>query len=153
MCGRYRLSRAEALAQRFALEKLARTPAARFNVAPTQQVAVVFDESPDTLSVARWGLIPSWAKDRKNGNSLINARAETVATKPAFRSAFTKRRCWILSDGFYEWQRPEKGPKIPPRFHAAQRRAFCVCGTLGGVEGKRRCRTPAHLLNHHDRCK
>ena len=78
----------------------------RYNIAPTQNAAIVIaaDDGP-RLQVARWGLIPSWAKDAATGSSLINARAETVATKPAFRSAFKRRRCLVLADGFFEWQK------------------------------------------------
>ena len=78
----------------------------RYNVAPSQDVAVA-RAAPDgrTLAMLRWGLIPSWAKDHAIGNKLINARSETAAEKPSFRSAFRNRRCLIPADGFYEWQR------------------------------------------------
>jgi putative SOS response-associated peptidase YedK len=75
---------------------------------------VIYDESPGVLSSAKWGLIPFWAKDRKIGSSLINARCETVAVKPAFRTAFKKRRCLVPADGFYEWKKVAAG-KIPHR--------------------------------------
>ncbi len=107
MCGRYtlRVSPVE-LAEIFgALEPIEWTP--RYNIAPTQAVAVVRPAAEGKgreLSRLKWGLIPSWSKDAKIGSSLINARAETVATKPAFRSAFQNRRCLIPVDGFYEWQ-------------------------------------------------
>jgi putative SOS response-associated peptidase YedK len=89
-------------------------PAPRYNIAPTQTVSVIYDESPGVLSSAKWGLIPFWAKDRKIGSSLINARCETVAVKPAFRTAFKKRRCLVPADGFYEWKKVAAG-KIPHR--------------------------------------
>ena len=78
----------------------------RYNVAPSQDVAVA-RAAPDgrTLAMLRWGLIPSWAKDPAIGHKLINARSETAAEKPSFRSAFRHRRCLIPADGFYEWQR------------------------------------------------
>lgn len=87
----------------------------RYNVAPTQDAPVVRQIADDDrgaggghgVSMLRWGLVPSWAKDVKIGASLINARAETVATKPAFRSAFVRRRCIVPVSGFYEWQRAE----------------------------------------------
>ena len=82
----------------------------RYNIAPTQPVAVVPNDGKNRLDFFTWGLIPSWAKDPQIGNRLINARAETLAEKPAFRSAFRRRRCLILSDGFYEW-RPVTGSK------------------------------------------
>lgn len=111
MCGRFTLSApAEQLAQQFDLpEEPITVP--RYNIAPTQPVAVV-RANPETKArewaLTLWGLIPSWAKDPSIGNSLINARAETVAEKPSFRSAFKRRRCLVPASGFYEWQRQEK---------------------------------------------
>ena len=77
----------------------------RYNVAPSQSVAAVrFERGERRLSMLRWGLIPGWAQDPSIGNRLINARAETVGTKPAFRAAWsTRRRCLVPADGFYEW--------------------------------------------------
>jgi putative SOS response-associated peptidase YedK len=107
MCGRYtlRVSPAE-LAEIFGvLETIEWSP--RYNIAPTQMVAAVRpveQGSGRELALVKWGLIPFWAKDAKIASSLINARAETVATKPAFRAALKKKRCLIPADGFYEWQ-------------------------------------------------
>jgi len=81
-----------------------------YNVAPTQKVLCIRDHDEREFFKARWGLIPSWAKDSKIGNSCINARVETVDTKPAFRSAFRKRRCLVMADGFYEWRQSDKQP-------------------------------------------
>lgn len=84
----------------------------RYNIAPTQQVAGILRSDPESkreFKWLRWGLIPHWAKDKSIGNKLINARAETVAQKPSFRSAFRHSRCLIIASGFYEWQRQEKG--------------------------------------------
>jgi putative SOS response-associated peptidase YedK len=105
MCGRFALySNPQTLARRFC----AQAPAdlkARYNVAPTQIIPIVRQEGEGRrFSLARWGLIPHWAKEMDTGYSTINARAETVATKPAFRSAFRHRRCLVPADGFYEWQ-------------------------------------------------
>ena len=81
----------------------------RYNVAPSQDVAVVrTGDDGRTLAMLRWGLIPSWAKDHAIGHRLINARSETAAKKPSFRSAWRKRRCLIPADGFYEWKREGK---------------------------------------------
>jgi len=107
MCGRFTLTtHLGAIAKRFGvsrfLEEVGHAP--RYNVAPTQTVIVVNDDGTRHLAEMRWGLIPSWAKDPTIGNRMINARAETVATKPAFRVALRKRRCIIPADGFYEWQ-------------------------------------------------
>ncbi len=107
MCGRYtlRVSPAE-LAELFGvINQFDWSP--RYNIAPTQTVAAVrLFESGDgrELALLKWGLIPFWANDAKIGSNLINARADTVATKPAFRAALKKRRCLIPVDGFYEWQ-------------------------------------------------
>jgi putative SOS response-associated peptidase YedK len=81
-----------------------------YNIAPTQEVAAVVEEDEKRkLEMFHWGLIPSWAKDPAIGNKMINARAETVSQKPSFRSAFKRRRCLILADGFYEWQKTDDG--------------------------------------------
>jgi len=95
----------------------------RYNVAPTQTVICVRDSDEREFFQAKWGLIPSWAKDTKIGSSCINARSETVDTKPAFRSAFKKRRCLVVADGFYEWRKTDKQPhnitlKSGPMFFA-----------------------------------
>ncbi|HEX7858934.1 MAG TPA: SOS response-associated peptidase [Verrucomicrobiae bacterium] len=82
----------------------------RYNLAPTQTASVVmWRENGPELRQARWGLIPSWAKDEKIGNSLINARGDTVASKPAFRRSFKKKRCLVLADGFFEWKKVPGG--------------------------------------------
>jgi putative SOS response-associated peptidase YedK len=105
MCGRFALySDAVTLARRFEADALPKLRP-RYNVAPTQDIPIVRDEDGiRRFALAHWGLIPSWAKDRDIGYHTINARAETIADKPAFRSAFKHRRCLIPADGFYEWQ-------------------------------------------------
>jgi putative SOS response-associated peptidase YedK len=115
MCGRFALySDPITLAKRFEAEALPELHP-RYNVAPTQSIPIVREESgARRFALARWGLIPHWAKDTKIGYSTINARAETVAEKPAFRNAFKRRRCLIPADGFYEWQvRPDSKVKQP----------------------------------------
>ncbi|MAP39061.1 MAG: hypothetical protein CL879_05510 [Dehalococcoidia bacterium] len=83
-----------------------------FNIAPTQEVlAVTNDGSENRPELMRWGLVPSWANDLKIGNRMINARSETLAEKPSFRTAFKRRRCLIPADGFYEWKREGKAKK------------------------------------------
>jgi putative SOS response-associated peptidase YedK len=78
----------------------------RYNIAPTQYVAAVRETGgPRELAMLYWGLVPSWAKEKAIGARMINARAETLAEKPSFRSAFRRRRCLVLADGYYEWQR------------------------------------------------
>jgi putative SOS response-associated peptidase YedK len=86
----------------------------RYNIAPSQPVAVIPNTGENTLTMYKWGLIPSWSKDPSIGDRMINARAETLAEKPSFRNAFRRRRCLVLSDGFYEWkQNPGSKSKQP----------------------------------------
>lgn len=105
MCGRFTLAASgEQLALHFNLDE-APVMEARYNIAPTQPVVIIRqDEGRRIAELARWGLIPSWSKDASAGARMINARAETVAEKPAFRAALRQRRCLIPADGFYEWQ-------------------------------------------------
>src|SRR5205823_9183454 len=115
MCGRFTLRTPLAvLAQQFLFDLGPHKPAdfaPRYNVAPTQAVAAV-RTSPESeqreLALLHWGLVPSWAKDLKSAAKMINARCETAAEKPAFRTAFSRRRCLILADGFYEWKKEGK---------------------------------------------
>ncbi len=118
MCGRFTLTLPdpEALKSAFDLDTLPPDLPPRYNIAPTQSVATVI-LNPDTgrneLAVMRWGLIPSWSKDPAIGSKAINARSETAPEKPMFRSAFKSRRCLVVADGFYEWQKVGQGPKQP----------------------------------------
>lgn len=113
MCGRYAAAKdSAALATEFeTVAPVGDDLPPDYNVAPTKRVHVVVDRERDgvrqrTLEIARWGLIPSWAKDPSIGSRMINARAETVAEKPAFRRAFAQRRCLVPADGYYEWYTP-----------------------------------------------
>ncbi|MDD5319494.1 MAG: SOS response-associated peptidase [Methylococcales bacterium] len=115
MCGRFALySDPFTLARRFEAEALSELRP-RYNVAPSQNIPIVREEGEKRrIALARWGLIPHWAKDMKIGYSMINTRAETVASKPAFRNAFKHRRCLVPADGFYEWQiKPDSKIKQP----------------------------------------
>lgn len=106
MCGRITLtSSARELAEQFELGPDLAPLSPRFNVAPSQEIATVRQDRDGrrVLSMQRWGLVPHWAKDQAIGNRLINARAESIATKPAFRDAVRTRRCVVPADGFYEW--------------------------------------------------
>jgi putative SOS response-associated peptidase YedK len=101
----------------------------RFNIAPTQLIAGIRRTADGAAEIAQfhWGLIPSWSKDRKGASKLINARGETVAEKPSFRSAFKRRRCLIVADGFYEWKRDGK-VKRPFHFTMRDDIPFCFAG-------------------------
>ena len=112
MCGRFTLTaNAATLQESMGLGNVPDEVGGQYNVAPSQAVAVVTEPFERDVKLFRWGLIPSWAKDKKIGYRMINARAETVAQKPAFRAAFSRRRCVVLADGFYEWQRVGKKKK------------------------------------------
>ena len=106
----------------------------RYNVAPTQQAPVILrgGEGERRLGTLRWGLIPSWSKEAAVGSRMINARSETVASKPAFRDAFRSRRCLVPIDYFYEWRKDEpdnpKGSKTPFLIRPAAGGPFAVAG-------------------------
>jgi putative SOS response-associated peptidase YedK len=115
MCGRFAFySPSEATAALFGVESTTESFQPRYNIAPSLPIAAVrHDDTQNPELVAlRWGLVPFWAKEPSIGNRMINARAETVAEKPSFRTAYRKRRCLILTDGFYEWHK-EGDSKIP----------------------------------------
>jgi putative SOS response-associated peptidase YedK len=128
------------LVDQFALKNELQLPL-RFNIAPTQSVAAVRAAGPlkeRELVALRWGLVPSWAKDPAIGNQLINARAESVADKASFRSAFKRRRCLVLADGYYEWQKQGK-KKQPFLIHMDDHRPFAFAGLWEqwfGLEGQ-----------------
>lgn len=104
-------------------------PLPRYNIAPTQPVAVVPNDGFNRLDYFTWGLVPSWAKDPNIGSRMINARAETLAEKPSFRNAFKRRRCLILADGFYEWQViPRQKSKQPMYITLEDHRPFAFGG-------------------------
>ena len=142
MCGRYaQRTDPKRLAKEF---KVAEVPGVepRYNIAPTQEVLAV-RESPDgrEMTLYKWGLVPSWAKDASVGAKLINARSETVTEKPSFRDAFRRRRCVIPADGFYEWQRLE-GKKQPFFFRTRDERPFGFAGLWERWEGE-----GGHVIN------
>jgi putative SOS response-associated peptidase YedK len=114
MCGRFVGYRdLEALRANFPIDRVAADLSPNYNVVPAQMIpAIVRQDDENVLRTFRWGLVPSWAKDPSIGNRMINARSETVESKPSFRNAFQKRRCLIPADGFYEWK-GKKGNKQP----------------------------------------
>ena len=135
MCGRYRLSRRKQLVE----EYFESAPwdddwSPRYNIAPTQHVPVIRQNPKEPvreLSLMLWGLIPSWAKDPSAAARMINARAETAASKPAFRDALRFRRCLVLADGFYEWAKTAKG-KQPYCFEVNDGELFAFAGLWDG---------------------
>ncbi|MCL4561439.1 MAG: SOS response-associated peptidase [Chloroflexi bacterium] len=132
MCGRFTLIlEPAALQEELGLGEVTAEVQSRYNVAPTQPVAVVADPLSRKVELFRWGLIPSWAKDPSIGARMINARSETLREKPSFRTAFARRRCLILADGFYEWRRPadkSAGRSQPYYFQLASGKPFAFAG-------------------------
>lgn len=129
MCGRFTLTAdVVALQKTFPWLNIPAEITPRYNIAPTQPVAVVPNDGKNQLDFYIWGLIPSWAKDPQMGKRLINARAETLAEKPAFRAAFHRRRCLILADGFFEWQQTKGMPKTPLFIRLTSGEPFAFAG-------------------------
>jgi putative SOS response-associated peptidase YedK len=131
MCGRFTLHHStEQVAERFAVQQILFPLEARYNIAPAQAVPVVANSplvGARWLEAMKWGLVPFWSKDPEIGNRLINARAETVAEKPAYKQAIKRRRCIIPGDGFYEWK-AETGGRVP---HHIRRRDGELFGFAG----------------------
>jgi putative SOS response-associated peptidase YedK len=133
MCGRFTLrTPLNRLVEQFLFELQPADLPLRYNIAPTQPVSAVRVLDPNQsrqFASLRWGLIPAWAKDRSIANQLINARGETVAEKPSFRSAFRRRRCLILADGYYEWQKLSvRGQRQPYHIRMRDDRPFGLAG-------------------------
>jgi putative SOS response-associated peptidase YedK len=128
MCGRFTLhAPADVLQEHFGVDEVPVMPAS-YNIAPSQDIAAVRTvEGRRHMALLRWGLVPSWAKEVKSGYSMINARAETVADKPAYRTAFRLRRCLIPADGFYEWRQTGDG-KQPYHIRMKDRGVFAFAG-------------------------
>jgi putative SOS response-associated peptidase YedK len=136
MCGRYTITTIDGLVAELELEvepAVAASFEPRYNVAPTQRVPIVVQrpDMPRALEAMRWGLVPHWAKDLGIGAKLINARRETLHEKPAFRDAYSRRRCLVPSDGFFEWKREGKGAharRRPFYYHRTDGRPFLYAG-------------------------
>ena len=128
MCGRFSLiADLQELGERFGFDPGGLTHPPRYNAAPTQPVLAVMNGDGRHAEHLRWGLIPSWARSASVGSRLINARAETLAERPAFRAAFARRRCLVLADGFYEWRRVESS-RIPMRIVMKSGEPFAFAG-------------------------
>jgi len=147
MCGRYELHTHPAAIQLAMGLPFPPEVSARYNIAPTQQVPIVrLRDGKRELSQVRWGLVPFWAKDVAIGSKMINARAETVATAPAFRSAFKRTRCLIPASGFYEWQKREGTTKLPMHIGMKDDSTFAFAGlwTSWGPKDGERGRSARH---------
>ena len=130
MCGRYTLIKLADFLDVFPWIGPPDQPApARYNIAPSQPILAVPNDGKNKLELFQWGLVPSWAKDPSIGNKMINARAESLATKPAYRSAFKRRRCVIPADGFYEWRKESDGKtKTPMYIRRRDHKPFAFAG-------------------------
>lgn len=137
MCGRYSLHHStEEVVERFKAQLLPFELEQRFNVAPSQAVAVVTERAPNeehpeaqrNLEVFKWGLVPFWVKDLRSYKPLINARSETLVEKNSFKNALARRRCLILSDGFYEWKKTETRRRIPMHIRLKSAQLFAFAG-------------------------
>lgn len=133
MCGRSTLTKTEQeIEQRFNAsfysDDLVRyNPLPNYNIAPSHYHPLITNDNPDKIQLYQWGLIPFWAKDRKIAFKMINARKETVDSKPAFKQAVEKRRCIVPFDGFYEWKKQGK-TKVPFRIKTTNTEIFSVAG-------------------------
>ena len=152
MCGRFTLiawdeiegrflpvgSGMDMIRERFAESGMDTAP--RYNIAPTQDVLTITNDSEVNVArFMRWGLVPSWAKDISIGNRMINARAETLAERPSFRSAFRRRRCLVVADSFYEWKRDGR-KRTPMRISLESGELFGFAGlweTWSSPDGRR----------------
>jgi putative SOS response-associated peptidase YedK len=130
MCGRFVLkTNPEILQQTFDLVTVPDSLPPRYNIAPSQPVAVISNKDPQQLEFYKWGLVPFWSKDPSIGYKMINARVETASEKPAFREAFKKRRCLIPATGFYEWAKGKsEKDKQPMYIHMRNDALFAFAG-------------------------
>jgi putative SOS response-associated peptidase YedK len=127
MCGRYSLICIDDLGNRFRVFDPMMGARSHFNIAPGNEMPVITRSGENHVAILRWGLIPSWTKDIRAAKPLINARAETLAEKPSFRSLLKSRRCLVPASGFYEWKK-EGNRKIPHYFRLTDEPLFSFAG-------------------------
>ena len=128
VCGRFEIHSAiEIIARIFQLDAIDAALTQNYNIAPSQEIAIVINDGENRLVHSRWGFVPAWSKELKTGYTMINARAETVAANRTFRHAFEKQRCLVPADGFYEWDKKEKARK-PHYVHLASGRPMGFAG-------------------------
>lgn len=140
MCGRFSLfQNGDDIVLRFCIANDIENYSKRYNIAPSQNVLVVINDGRNNRAgYLKWGLVPFWAKDPSVGNRFINARAETLAERAAFKHAFKKQRCLIVADGFYEWKKENKR-KQPYRIQLKNNKLFAMAGLWDrwrGQDGK-----------------
>ena len=134
MCGRFALAFVKGFYTRFEVIDQQAGIEPRFNIAPTQIVPTVVSKSPNHIVMMRWGLVPFWAKDQRIGNKLINARAEGITNRPAFRASVKRKRCLVPATGFYEWKKMD-GRKVPHYVHMRDDSFFAFAGLYDNWRG------------------
>ena len=150
MCGRYSIAiEKEDLEEAFGV-RISEPFMKRYNAAPSQELPVILNNSPETISYVSWGLSPAWMSKMKNFRGLINVRAETLRDRRTFRQDLLERRCLIPADGFYEWKKSASGQKIPVPHYDAEGYTVCPGGYLASG-WRRECSTGFRY--HHDRCE
>jgi putative SOS response-associated peptidase YedK len=128
MCGRFEIhSTLDIIARLFQIDSVVFDIKPNYNVAPSQNVAIVVNDGKNRLTVSQWGFVPSWSKEHNAGYKMINARAETVATNASFKHAFERQRCLIVADGFFEWKK-EGNAKKPYYVHLKSGMPFGFAG-------------------------
>jgi putative SOS response-associated peptidase YedK len=142
MCGRFVLaSTFPAIAQEYNIDLTPSEFNPSYNIAPGQNIFLIIHDKSLRLIQCRWGFVPAWSNDHSVGYKMINARAETVSEKPAFKSAFKKHRCLIVADGFYEWRKKDKR-KFPVYIHLKSGKPFGLAGlynSWASQEGEQIC--------------
>ncbi|MBD3425894.1 MAG: hypothetical protein GF409_01530 [Candidatus Omnitrophica bacterium] len=129
MCGRYSLTKTgkKKLAKRFKVRKMSRDLKPRYNIAPSQKIAVISNKSPEEITHMRWGLVPHWTKEIDARYSMINARAESILKKPSYKGPIRNNRCLVIGDSFYEWKSTPSG-KVPYRIELEDGSLFSFAG-------------------------
>jgi len=128
MCGRFSQTKSKQdIKKRFNLERVPENLPELYNIAPQQNAPTVLNAFPNELALARFGLVPSWSKEEKTAYSMINARAETIMEKPTYKRLVKSKRCLVLSDGFYEWQK-KVDKKTPYRLFLKNEEPFAFAG-------------------------
>jgi putative SOS response-associated peptidase YedK len=128
MCGRFDLhSTLEMIAKIFQIDSIDFDIKQSYNVAPSQDIAIIVNDGKNRLTISKWGFVPSWAKELKTGYEMINARSETITTNKSFKYAFEKQRCLIVADGFFEWKK-EGLAKKPYYIHLKSGKPFGFAG-------------------------
>ena len=128
MCGRFsQTKKIKDIKKRFNVERVPENLPELYNIAPEQNAPVILNAFPNEIALARFGLVPSWSKEEKTAYSMINARAETILEKPTYKRLIKSKRCLVISDGFYEWQK-KFDHKTPYRIHLKNDEPFAMAG-------------------------